>query len=36
MREVVHTEYLISIEPYRQQDGYAIPGECVIVNGQEI
>lgn len=31
----VHTEYLESIEPYRNENGYDIPGEFVIVFGRK-
>ena len=32
-RQAVHREYLESIEPWRDGDGYAVPGEFVIVAG---
>ncbi|MDX1619283.1 MAG: hypothetical protein R3224_10900, partial [Balneolaceae bacterium] len=32
-KEEAHADYLESIEPYRQGDGYAIPGEFVIATG---
>ncbi len=32
-REQVHAEYLASIEPYRDGDGYEVPGEFVIASG---
>lgn len=32
-REEAHAEYLDSIEPYRMDDGYQIPGEFVVVRG---
>lgn len=30
-----HAEYLASIEPYRRDDGYAIPGEFVVARGRK-
>jgi len=33
-REVVRRQYLDSIEPWRDGDGYAVPGEFVIVSGR--
>ena len=33
-REEAHAEYLASIEPYRNGNGYAIPGEFVITFGR--
>lgn len=33
-RAEAHAEYLASIEPYRDGDGYRIPGEFVIVRGE--
>ena len=33
VREGAHTEYLESIEDYRDGDGYAIPGEFVVTSG---
>lgn len=32
-REEAHAEYLASIEPYRNGDGYDIPGEFVVARG---
>lgn len=32
-REGAHEEYLASIEPYRNGDGYEIPGEFVVARG---
>lgn len=32
-REEAHAEYLASIEPYRNGDDYAIPGEFVVARG---
>jgi ubiquinone/menaquinone biosynthesis C-methylase UbiE len=32
-RDDAHAEYLASIEPWRTGEGYAIPGEFVIVRG---
>jgi ubiquinone/menaquinone biosynthesis C-methylase UbiE len=32
-KEEAHAEYLVSIEPYRKDDGYEIPGEFVITRG---
>ena len=32
--EEAHAEYLASIEPYRNGNGYAIPGEFVITFGR--
>jgi ubiquinone/menaquinone biosynthesis C-methylase UbiE len=32
-REAAHAEYLASIEPYRNGNGYAIPGEFVVARG---
>ena len=32
-REAAHAEYLESIEPYRRESGYQIPGEFVVVRG---
>ena len=29
-KDAVHTEYLASIEPYRNGDGYRVPGEFVV------
>ena len=34
-RQEAHAEYLASIEPYRIGDGYAIPGEFVVVSGRK-
>ncbi|MBC7897550.1 MAG: methyltransferase domain-containing protein [Cytophagaceae bacterium] len=34
VREDAHREYLDSIAPYRQDNGYAVPGEFVIVAGR--
>ncbi len=34
-RRLVHGQYLESIEPHRQGDGYAVPGEFVIVAGRK-
>jgi SAM-dependent methyltransferase len=33
-REEAHSEYLGSIEPFRNGDGYKIPGEFVVVSGR--
>ena len=33
VRQQVQEEYLASIEPYRQDKGYAIPGEFVVAQG---
>jgi ubiquinone/menaquinone biosynthesis C-methylase UbiE len=33
-REEAHSEYLASIEPYRNGRGYAIPGEFVVAGGR--
>ncbi len=33
-REAAHADYLGSIEPYRNGDGYRIPGEFVIARGE--
>jgi ubiquinone/menaquinone biosynthesis C-methylase UbiE len=33
LTEVVHREYLDSIAPYREGDGYRIPGEFVVARG---
>lgn len=35
VRTETHNEYLRSIEPYRAGEGYAIPGEFVIVAGRK-
>jgi ubiquinone/menaquinone biosynthesis C-methylase UbiE len=35
-RQDAHAEYLASIEPYRTDNGYAIPGEFVVVRGRKI
>jgi ubiquinone/menaquinone biosynthesis C-methylase UbiE len=35
-RAAAHTEYLASIAPYRTGNGYAIPGEFVIVRGDKM
>jgi len=35
MRAEAHEEYLRSIETYRAGEGYAIPGEFVIVAGNK-
>ena len=35
-RQDAHAEYLASIEPYRTGNGYAIPGEFVVVSGRKI
>jgi len=32
-REEAHAEYLASIEPFRSDEGYRIPGEFVVVHG---
>lgn len=32
-RESAHADYLDTIEPYRNSEGYAIPGEFVVVQG---
>lgn len=32
-KDAVHKEYLDSIEPYRDGDGYRVPGEFVVVRG---
>ncbi len=32
-RDSAHAEYLASIEPFREGDGYAIPGEFVVSKG---
>lgn len=34
-KEEVHSEYIDSIQPYRKESGYEIPGEFVIVTGQK-
>ena len=34
-REDAHTEYLISIAPYKKGDGYEIPGEFVVTYGRK-
>lgn len=34
-RAKTRTEYLASIAPYRTGDGYAIPGEFVVVRGEK-
>lgn len=34
-RDEAHAEYLASIEPYRSEDGYLIPGEFVVVRGRK-
>lgn len=34
-REEAHAEYLDSIEPFRDGDGYAIPGEFVVARGRK-
>lgn len=34
-KERVHSEYIESIQPYRNESGYEIPGEFVIVTGQK-
>ena len=33
-RSTVHTEYLASIDPWRVESGYSLPGEFVIGSGQ--
>jgi hypothetical protein len=33
VREDAHAEYLASIEPYRRDDAYAVPGEFVVAYG---
>lgn len=33
VRDEAHREYLASIEPYRSEGGYAIPGEFVVARG---
>lgn len=33
-RAAANEKYLASIEPYRNGDGYAIPGEFVVASGQ--
>lgn len=35
-KEKVHSEYIESIQPYKNETGYEIPGEFVIVTGQKI
>lgn len=35
-KEEVHAEYIKSIQPYKNESGYEIPGEFVIVTGQKI
>lgn len=34
-KEDVHNEYLASIEPYRKNESYQIPGEFVVVKGMK-
>ena len=34
-RQEAHAEYLASLAPYRTADGYAIPGEFVVVSGRK-
>jgi ubiquinone/menaquinone biosynthesis C-methylase UbiE len=34
-RAAAHAEYLVSIAPYRTGNGYAIPGEFVVVRGNK-
>jgi ubiquinone/menaquinone biosynthesis C-methylase UbiE len=36
MRAEAYAEYLASIEPYRNGDGYAVPGEFVVVAGTKL
>jgi hypothetical protein len=36
VRKQTQAEYLASIEPYRQDDGYAIPGEFMVAKGFKI
>ena len=33
VKQQAHTEYLLSLEPYRQGEAYAVPGEFVVVAG---
>jgi ubiquinone/menaquinone biosynthesis C-methylase UbiE len=33
MRDAAHAEYLASIEPYKRQNSYEVPGEFVIATG---
>jgi len=33
--EEVHDEYLVSIEPYKSDTGYSIPGEFVVTQGRK-
>jgi ubiquinone/menaquinone biosynthesis C-methylase UbiE len=35
MRDEAHKEYLASLEPYRDGDGYSVPGEFVVVAGMK-
>lgn len=35
VKEEVHQEYIESIEPYRTENGFQIPGEFVIVSGRK-
>ena len=35
VRAEAHAEYLASIEPYRENHGYAIPGEFVVARAQK-
>ena len=35
-RQEVYAEYLAAIEPYRIGNGYAIPGEFVVVSGRKL
>ena len=32
-RSAAEREYLVSLEPYREQEGYALPGEFVVASG---
>jgi hypothetical protein len=34
-REEAHAEYLASIEPYRNGNGFEIPGEFVVTSGRK-
>ena len=33
MRDEAHAEYLASIEPYRRDESYEVPGEFVVARG---
>jgi ubiquinone/menaquinone biosynthesis C-methylase UbiE len=35
MRDEAHKEYLASLKPYRDGDGYSVPGEFVVVAGMK-